>query len=147
MDNLLLVLVFGGLGAVARFVLAKWNGYLPWGILLGNTIASAIAGCFGATSLGAMLVAAPAIMRAAGSGTRAAPWDVIMISGALPVLPRTLLEQLSIGGRLLAIIGEAPVMSACLFTRTAQDAWSETRLFETCIKPLRETEAPSAFHF
>jgi CrcB protein len=56
-DNLPLVLVFGGLGAVARFVLAKWNGYLPWGILLGNTIASAIAGCFGATSLGATLVA------------------------------------------------------------------------------------------
>ncbi len=83
----------------------------------------------------------------AGSGSRAAPWDVIMISGALPVLPRVFLEQLSVGGRLLAIIGEAPVMSACLFTRTAHDAWSEVRLFETCIKTLREAEAPSAFHF
>ncbi len=83
----------------------------------------------------------------AGSGTRAAPWDVIMISGALPVLPHVFLEQLSLGGRLLAVIGEAPIMSACLVTRTAQDAWSEIKLFETCIKPLRETEAPSAFHF
>ena len=83
----------------------------------------------------------------AGSGTRAAPWDVIIISGALPVLPRALLEQLSIGGRLLAIVGEAPVMSACLCVRTAQDAWSETKLFETCIKPLRDAEVPSTFHF
>ena len=40
------------------------------------------------------------------------PWDVIMISGALPVLPQAFLNQLSIGGRLLAIIGEAPVMNA-----------------------------------
>ena len=83
----------------------------------------------------------------AGSGTRAAPWDVIVISGALPMLPRVFLEQLSIGGRLLAIIGEAPVMSACLFTRTAPEAWSETKLFETCIKPLRHAIAPAAFHF
>jgi protein-L-isoaspartate(D-aspartate) O-methyltransferase len=83
----------------------------------------------------------------AGSGTRAAPWDVIVISGALPMLPRVFLEQLSIGGRLLAIIGEAPVMSACLFTRTAPEAWSETKLFETCITPLRHAIAPAAFHF
>lgn len=83
----------------------------------------------------------------AGSATRAAPWDVIMISGALPVLPRVFLEQLNLGGRLLAIIGEAPVMSACLLTRTAQDAWSEVKLFETCIKPLRDAELRSAFHF
>ncbi|MFM8467815.1 MAG: protein-L-isoaspartate O-methyltransferase family protein [Oxalobacteraceae bacterium] len=82
-----------------------------------------------------------------GSGTRAAPWDVIVISGALPVLPRVFLEQLSMGGRLLGIIGEAPVMSACLFTRTAQEAWSETKLFETCITPLRHALAPAAFHF
>ena len=83
----------------------------------------------------------------AGSGTRAAPWNVIVISGALPVLPRVFLEQLNIGGRLLAIIGEAPVMSACRFTRTAPEAWSETKLFETCIKPLHHAVAPAAFHF
>ena len=83
----------------------------------------------------------------AGSGSRAAPWDVIMVSGALPLLPQALLDQLSIGGRLLAVVGEAPVMSACLVTRTAADAWDKRKLFETCIKPLRNAEAPSAFHF
>ncbi len=37
----------------------------------------------------------------AGAGHRAAPWDVIVISGALPVLPNVFLEQLRVGGRLL----------------------------------------------
>lgn len=83
----------------------------------------------------------------AGSGSRAAPWDVIMISGALPVLPHAFLEQLRIGGRLLAVIGEAPAMSACLITRTKEDAWDKRTLFETCIKLLHDAETPSAFHF
>ena len=82
-----------------------------------------------------------------GSGSRAAPWDVIMISGALPVLPHAFLEQLRIGGRLLAVIGEAPAMSACLITRTKEDAWDKRTLFETCIKLLHDAETPSAFHF
>ncbi len=83
----------------------------------------------------------------AGSGTHAAPYDVIMVSGSLPVLPASLLEQVKVGGRLLAIVGEAPVMAACLVTRTAADAWDTVKLFETSAKPLRNAEAPSAFHF
>ena len=83
----------------------------------------------------------------AGGGNRAAPWDVIMVSGALPVLPQAFLDQLKVGGRLLAVIGDAPVMSACLVTRTAQDAWERRKLFETCIRPLRDAEVPSAFRF
>lgn len=83
----------------------------------------------------------------AGSGAHAAPYDVIMVSGSLPVLPSSLLAQVKVGGRLLAIVGEAPVMAACLVTRTAVDAWDTVRLFETSAKPLRNAEAPSAFHF
>lgn len=82
-----------------------------------------------------------------GTGSRAAPWDVMMISGALPVLPHAFLEQMRIGGRLLAVIGEAPAMSACLITRTSEDAWDKRILFETCIKLLHDAETPSAFHF
>jgi protein-L-isoaspartate(D-aspartate) O-methyltransferase len=83
----------------------------------------------------------------AGAGHRSAPWDVIVISGALPVLPQVFREQLRVGGRLLAVIGEAPVMSACLVTRTKDDAWDKRTLFETCITPLHNAETPSAFHF
>ncbi len=83
----------------------------------------------------------------AGSGAHAAPYDVIIVSASLPVLPQALLEQLTVGGRMLAIVGEAPVMAACLVKRTAADAWDTVRLFETSARPLRNAEAPSAFHF
>ncbi len=43
MNNLLLVCLLGGVGATARYLLARWNGTLPWGILLGNTLAATIA--------------------------------------------------------------------------------------------------------
>jgi protein-L-isoaspartate(D-aspartate) O-methyltransferase len=80
-----------------------------------------------------------------GSGSQA--FDVIMISGSLPVMPDAFLHQLRIGGRILAVIGEAPVMSACMITRVSEDAWDTVKLFETSIKPLRNAEKPSAFHF
>ncbi len=83
----------------------------------------------------------------AGSGAHAAPYDVIIVSGSLPMLPPSLLEQVKVGGRLLAIVGEAPVMEACLVKRTAADAWDTVTLFETSARPLRNAEAPSAFHF
>ena len=83
----------------------------------------------------------------AGSGSHAAPYDVIIVSGSLPVLPQSLLEQVKIGGRLLAIVGNAPVMEACLVKRISADAWDTVTLFETSATPLRNAEAPSAFHF
>ncbi len=83
----------------------------------------------------------------AGSGSHAAPYDVIMLSGSVPVLPEQLMSQLRIGGRLLAVVGEAPVMSACLVHRVADDAWETRKLFETSIAPLRNAVRPSAFRF
>jgi protein-L-isoaspartate(D-aspartate) O-methyltransferase len=80
-----------------------------------------------------------------GSGSQA--FDVIMISGALPVMPEAFLHQLRIGGRILAVIGEAPVMSACMITRVSDAAWDTVKLFETSITMLRNVEKPSAFRF
>jgi len=76
-----------------------------------------------------------------------ASYDVIVISGSLPVLPERFLQQLKVGGRLLAVLGEEPVMSAQLITRTSATALSTLKLFETAIKPLRDAAQPSAFHF
>lgn len=76
-----------------------------------------------------------------------APYDVIMVSGSLPVLPEALLAQLKVGGRLAAIVGDAPVMSAQIVTRVADGAYETLRLFETCVKPLRNAWRPSAFRF
>ena len=80
-----------------------------------------------------------------GSGSQA--FDVILLSGSLPIMPDAFLHQLSIGGRILAVIGEAPVMSACMITRVSDDAWDTVKLFETSIKALRNAEKPSAFRF
>ena len=52
-----MVCLLGGFGATARFALGKWNGYLPWGILVANTLASAVAAFALESSVGIGLVA------------------------------------------------------------------------------------------
>ncbi|MGV3742299.1 MAG: protein-L-isoaspartate O-methyltransferase family protein [Burkholderiaceae bacterium] len=81
----------------------------------------------------------------AGSGSNAAPYDVIIISGSLPVLPDAFLKQLKVGGRILAIIGRAPIMSVVKVTRTSETAYNTVKLWETNLKPLRAFEAPKRF--
>ncbi|MGK5027465.1 protein-L-isoaspartate O-methyltransferase family protein [Janthinobacterium sp. RB2R34] len=75
-----------------------------------------------------------------------APYDVIVISGALPVLPEAILQQVKVGGRILAIIGEAPIMSAHLITRTSDKAYDTRKVFETSVAQLQAVP-PSHFQF
>jgi protein-L-isoaspartate(D-aspartate) O-methyltransferase len=82
----------------------------------------------------------------ANAGTEA-PYDAIVISGSLPVLPDTFLQQIKVGGRIFAIIGESPVMSAQIVTRVSDAAYNTIKIFETDVKPLREALAPSHFTF
>lgn len=60
-----------------------------------------------------------------------APFDAILLSGSVSVVPRVLLEQLKTSGRLFAIVGDAPAMRAVRMTRVAPDAWRTEGLFET----------------
>ncbi len=83
----------------------------------------------------------------AGHGKPSAPYDVILLSGSVPVLPEAFLTQVRVGGRILAVVGDAPAMSACLVTRTADDAWDTQKLFETSLSPLKNAARPSAFRF
>ena len=76
-----------------------------------------------------------------------APYDVIVLTGSTPLLPASLVEQLAPGGRLFAVVGEAPVMTARLVTVTAPKAWHSTDLFETVIAPLSNAEQPPRFRF
>jgi protein-L-isoaspartate(D-aspartate) O-methyltransferase len=82
-----------------------------------------------------------------GSGHNSAPYDVIVLSGSVPLLPDSLLQQVKVGGRILAIVGEAPVMSAQLTTRTSEVAYHTVKLFETSAKPLKSALTPSHFRF
>jgi protein-L-isoaspartate(D-aspartate) O-methyltransferase len=84
---------------------------------------------------------------AARGWPRQAPYDAIVLTGSTPLLPRALLEQLAPGGRLLAVVGEAPAMTARLVTCTAPGAFGTIALFETVIAPLVNAEHPPRFKF
>jgi protein-L-isoaspartate(D-aspartate) O-methyltransferase len=75
------------------------------------------------------------------------PYDVIIISAALPVLPDSFLQQIKVGGRIVAIIGEAPAMTAQLITRSGNTEYQTEILFETSTRLLREAVTPSRFSF
>ncbi|MCX7157486.1 MAG: protein-L-isoaspartate O-methyltransferase [Rhodocyclales bacterium] len=75
-----------------------------------------------------------------------APYDVIMVSGAVAAKPKALLDQLKPGGRLFAIEGKAPAMEAVLYTRVGND-FRRLAVFETVVAPLRDAEPAPAFVF
>ena len=72
-----------------------------------------------------------------------APFDAILVSGALPEVPAALLKQLRVGGRLAVIVGEAPVMEAQLITCTAEGVFNTINVFET-VMPSLDGASPSA---
>ena len=76
-----------------------------------------------------------------------APYDIIVVSASVPAVPAELLAQLKVGGRLFAIVGEAPAMTARLITRTGEAAFSDVGLFETSTAPLAEMPAKPRFAF
>lgn len=64
-------------------------------------------------------------------------YDAILLTGSVPVVPDALKYQLSIGGRLVAVVGDNPIMTAIRITRTSAASFETTPLFDTIIKPLR----------
>lgn len=76
-----------------------------------------------------------------------APYDVIVLGASTPVLPDVLLAQLNTGGRLFAIVGEAPVMQARLYTCVAPGRYNTLGLFETCIASLKGAQQIERFQF
>jgi protein-L-isoaspartate(D-aspartate) O-methyltransferase len=75
------------------------------------------------------------------------PFDVILLTGSVPVMPRGLLEALAPGGRAFAVVGEPPVMTARIFHCSAPGETRAVELFETVIAPLANCERPSRFRF
>ncbi len=79
--------------------------------------------------------------------TKGAPYDVIVIGGALEVLPEAFLKQVKVGGRIAAIIGVAPIMTVNVVTRVTETAYDTLKAFETCVLPLQGAQAVSHFTF
>ncbi|WP_028535059.1 protein-L-isoaspartate O-methyltransferase family protein [Paludibacterium yongneupense] len=77
----------------------------------------------------------------------ASPFDAIFVGGSLPRIPEALKQQLAIGGRMVAVIGDLPVMSALLIERDSETAYHQTTLFETCVARLSGYNEPERFRF
>lgn len=75
-----------------------------------------------------------------------APYDAIMVSGAVTKVPPALLDQMKPGGRLFAVEGRAPAMEAVLYTRVGDD-FRRVVVFETEVAPLSEAAPAPAFVF
>jgi protein-L-isoaspartate(D-aspartate) O-methyltransferase len=76
-----------------------------------------------------------------------APFDVIVLSGSVAEVPQRLLDQLKIGGRLVAIVGQEPVMHALLITRVAERQCKRVELFDTVAPRLQGFPEPALFQF
>lgn len=83
----------------------------------------------------------------AAHGWNNGTYDVIVLTGSTPVLPAAFQNSLNVGGRLFAIVGDAPVMEAKLITRVAPDTFETVNIMETSVAPLRNAEQPKRFVF
>jgi protein-L-isoaspartate(D-aspartate) O-methyltransferase len=85
-----------------------------------------------------------------GDGARGwgdARYDAIVLTGSTPLLPGEFINQLTPGGRLFAVVGDLPVMTARLVRWVAPGDVTSESLFETVIDPLRNAAAPARFEF
>jgi protein-L-isoaspartate(D-aspartate) O-methyltransferase len=73
------------------------------------------------------------------------PFDIVVLTGSVPLLPKGLIDALATGGRAFAVVGEAPVMTAKLITCSAPGATHTVELFETLLAPLANCEQPRRF--
>jgi protein-L-isoaspartate(D-aspartate) O-methyltransferase len=84
---------------------------------------------------------------AATGWDRHAPYDVIVLTGSVPVLPEAFKASLAPGGRLFAVVGTSPVMEALVVTRIGSGGYAERSLFETDLPALVNAHAPVRFEF
>jgi protein-L-isoaspartate(D-aspartate) O-methyltransferase len=77
----------------------------------------------------------------------ASRYDVIVLTGSLPVYDPRFESLLAEGGRLLAVVGKGHVMDARRITCTAPGQWRRESLFETAMDPLIHAAEPPEFVF
>ena len=73
--------------------------------------------------------------------------DVVIVSGSLHALPKSLMRQVRVGGRIAAIVGDAPAMTTVVCHRTGDESWKTVKIFETVVKRLRDAPRVSHFEF
>jgi protein-L-isoaspartate(D-aspartate) O-methyltransferase len=79
--------------------------------------------------------------------TKHAPYDIIVLTGSTPVLPPQFLQQMKVGARLFAVVGNPPAMAARLVTCTGEGLYNTIDLFETSVAPLAHALEGERFSF
>jgi protein-L-isoaspartate(D-aspartate) O-methyltransferase len=74
-------------------------------------------------------------------------YDMIAVTGSLPMYDERFQRALQVGGRLFVVVGQAPVMEAWQVTRVGEREWQRESLFETVIDPLINAPQPPRFVF
>jgi protein-L-isoaspartate(D-aspartate) O-methyltransferase len=74
-------------------------------------------------------------------------YDVIALTGSLPVYDGRFERALAVGGRLFVVTGLGPVMDAQRITRTGPAEFLRESLFETVVDPLIHAPEPPKFVF
>jgi protein-L-isoaspartate(D-aspartate) O-methyltransferase len=72
---------------------------------------------------------------------------VIALTGSTPVLPQAFFDRLNPGGRLFAVVGDAPAMKAVLVRQGERGEFQRVDLFETVLKLLDNAQQPARFRF
>ncbi|MDZ4130266.1 MAG: methyltransferase domain-containing protein, partial [Hydrogenophaga sp.] len=79
--------------------------------------------------------------------TAEGPFDAIVLSGSVAEVPPALLALLAPGGRLVAIVGQEPVMRATVVTRVGDASFQTAQPWDTVAPRLQNFPEPSRFQF
>jgi protein-L-isoaspartate(D-aspartate) O-methyltransferase len=73
--------------------------------------------------------------------------DVIIVTAAFVSVPDAYLQSLSVGGRMLAVVGEGDVMTVQIIHRITEWEWQTESVFETVIPAMINAEPKPEFEF
>jgi protein-L-isoaspartate(D-aspartate) O-methyltransferase len=74
------------------------------------------------------------------------PYDVILIEGSIEKVPAALTEQLTVGGRLVGVIGRGYSASGTVYTKS-RSTISSRRAFNATVRSLPGFDEPKVFAF
>lgn len=74
-----------------------------------------------------------------------APFDVILVCGSACEVSGVYEDQLATGGRLIIVLGHAPIMTAVRLTRLLDNAFESEKVFEYSLPRLQQEECVFAF--
>ncbi len=74
-------------------------------------------------------------------------YDVIVLSGSVAEIPHALLNLLTVGGRLGAVVGDEPIMRATFVTRNSATDFTTRQPWDCSAPRLQNFQEPSRFEF